>query len=314
MKFGYILLGLFTMFCFSLDLKAQWDGQVSQYWKVKTFFNPAFAAEKDSIQATLLHRQQWVGVENAPKTFILSADMPISFLGRKHGVGIIALNESAGLFKNTSVGGQYVYKKRWKKNLLNVGVQVGFLNIGFDASKIRIPDSQKEDGSEIAGTPAETRVIDGNIGVAWLAPKYYIGISSTHITQPSFELDDGTATSVSRIYYFTAGYNIRLHNPLYELQPSVLVKSDNVVIQYDLTARLVYNKFFNGGVSWRKDDGFVFLLGINILGVDAGYAYDLSTSEIALKSKGSHEFFVRYAMPIKLKKSGQTSHKSVRIL
>ncbi|PXV62792.1 type IX secretion system PorP/SprF family membrane protein [Dysgonomonas alginatilytica] len=314
MKFGYILLALLISFCFSLDLKAQWDGQVSQYWKVKTFFNPAFAAEKDSIQATLLHRQQWVGIENAPKTFILSADMPISFLGRKHGVGIVALTESSGLFKNTSVGAQYVYKKRFKRNLLNVGVQAGFLNIGFDASKIRIPDSQKEDGLEIPSVPAEARVIDGNIGLAWVAPRYYIGISLTHITQPTFELDDGTATLVGRVYYFTAGYNLRLRNPLYELQPSVLVKTDNVVTQYDVTARVVYNKMFNGGISWRKDDGFVFLLGINIFGVDAGYAYDLSTSEIALKSGGSHEFFVRYAMPIKLAKNGQNRHKSVRIL
>ena len=314
MKFGYILLALLISFCFSLDLKAQWDGQVSQYWKVKTFFNPAFAAEKDSLQATLMHRQQWVGVEHAPKTFIMSADMPLNFLGRKHGVGILAMTESVGLFKNASVGGQYVYKKRWKKNVLNVGVQVGFTSIGFDASAIRIPEGQKGEMGDIPSATEQTKVFDGNIGLAWVAPKYYIGVSSTHITEPSFEIDEGGATSIARIYYFTAGYNIRLRNPMYELQPSVLVKTDNVVVKYDVTARVVYNKMFNGGVTWRKDDGFVFLLGINIFGIDAGYAYDLSNSDIAKASGGSHEFFVRYAMPIKLTKSGQNSHKSVRIL
>lgn len=311
MKFGYYLLALLISFCFSLDLKAQWDAQISQYWKVKTFFNPAFAAEKDSIQATLLHRQQWVGVDNAPKTFIVSADMPINFLGRKHGVGILAMSESIGLFKNTSVGAQYVYKKRWKKNILNVGVQLGFTSIGFDASKI---DKADQEDIEDIGATDQTKVFDGNIGVAWVAPNYYIGISSTHITQPSFDVGEDISTYIARTYYFTAGYNLRLGKSLYELQPSVLVKADNTVVQYDATARLVYNKMFNGGVSWRKDDGFVFLLGINIFGIDAGYAYDLSTSDIAVKSKGSHEFFVRYALPIKLSKNGQTSHKSVRIL
>lgn len=311
MKFGYYLLALLISFCFSLDLKAQWDAQISQYWKVKTFFNPAFAAEKDSIQATLLHRQQWVGVDNAPKTFIVSADMPVNFLGRKHGVGILAMSESIGLFKNTSVGAQYVYKKRWKKNILNVGVQLGFTSIGFDASKI---DKADQEDIEDIGATDQTKVFDGNIGVAWVAPNYYIGISSTHITQPSFDVGEDISTYIARTYYFTAGYNLRLGKSLYELQPSVLVKADNTVVQYDATARLVYNKMFNGGVSWRKDDGFVFLLGINIFGIDAGYAYDLSTSDIAVKSKGSHEFFVRYALPIKLSKNGQTSHKSVRIL
>lgn len=311
MKFGYYLLALLISFCFSLDLKAQWDAQVSQYWKVKTFFNPAFGAEKDSIQATLLHRQQWVGVNNAPKTFIVSADMPINFMGRKHGVGILAMSESIGLFKNTLVAGQYVYKKRWKKNILNVGVQVGFTSIGFDASQI---DKAGQEDIEDIGATDQTKVVDGNIGIAWVAPKYYIGISSTHITQPNFDIGDDITTFVARTYYFTAGYNLRLGKSAYEFQPSVLVKADNTVVQYDATARLVYNKMFNGGVSWRKDDGFVFLLGINIFGVDAGYAYDLSTSDIAIKSKGSHEFFVRYAMPIKLSKSGNSSHKSVRIL
>ena len=311
MKFGYYLLALLISFCFSLDLKAQWDAQVSQYWKVKTFFNPAFGAEKDSIQATLLHRQQWVGVDNAPKTFIVSADMPVNFMGRKHGVGILAMSESIGLFKNTSIGAQYVYKKRWKKNILNVGVQLGFTSIGFDASQI---DKAGQEDIEDIGATDQTKVFDGNIGIAWVAPKYYIGISSTHITQPNFEIGDDITTYIARAYYFTAGYNMRLGKSSYELQPSVLIKADNTVVQYDATARLVYKRMFNGGVSWRKDDGWVFLLGINIFGIDAGYAYDLSTSEITVKSKGSHEFFVRYAMPIKLSKSGQTSHKSIRIL
>lgn len=311
MKFGYYVLALLTSFCFSLDLKAQWDAQVSQYWKVKTFYNPAFVAEKDSIQATLLHRQQWVGVNNAPKTFIASADMPIHFMGRKHGVGILAMSESIGLFKNTLIAGQYSYKKRFKKNILNVGVQLGFTNIGFDASKI---DKAGQDDIEDIGTIDETKMFDGNIGIAWIAPKYYIGISSTHITQPSFDLGDDISTNIARAYYFTAGYNLRLSNSLYELQPSVLVKADNTVVQYDVTARLVYNKLFNGGVSWRKDDGLIFLLGINVFGVDAGYAYDLSTSDISVKSKGSHEFFVRYAIPFKLTKNGNNSHKSIRIL
>lgn len=311
MKFGYYLLALLISFCFSLDLKAQWDAQVSQYWKVKTFFNPAFGAEKDSIQATLLHRQQWVGVDNAPKTFIVSADMPVNFMGRKHGVGILAMSESIGLFKNTSIGAQYVYKKRWKKNILNVGVQLGFTSIGFDASQI---DKAGQEDIEDIGATDQTKVFDGNIGIAWVAPKYYIGLSSTHITQPNFDIGDDITTYIARAYYFTAGYNMRLGKSSYELQPSVLIKADNTVVQYDATARLVYKRMFNGGVSWRKDDGWVFLLGINIFGIDAGYAYDLSTSEISVKSKGSHEFFVRYAMPIKLSKSGQTSHKSIRIL
>lgn len=313
MRVGYLVIIISFMFCFSLNLKAQWDPQVSQYWRVKPSFNPSFAGETDTLQASVLHRQQWVGIDNAPKTFIISADMPLRFLGRKHGVGINVITESIGLYKNTTVGAQYVYKKSFKKNMLNIGLQAGYTSIGFDGSLIN--DAGQEDLKDlIKAADSKTGKIDGNFGISWIGPKYYVGVSVTHLFEPSFDIDENLTSYIARAYYLTGGYNIKFRNPLYELQPSVLIKTDAVVVQYDVTARIVYNKMFNGGISWRKDDGFVFLLGVSALGFDAGYAYDLSTSDISKASSGSHEFFLRYIIPMKQKKKGEFSHKSIRIL
>lgn len=314
MRLKYLIALLIVSFVFSFKAMAQWDAQISQYWKFKTFFNPSFVAESDTLQASILNRQQWIGIDNAPKTLIASADMPLHFLERKHGVGILFMKESIGLFSNTSIGGQYTYKKQWKKNVLNIGLQVSYVSVGFDASRIIIPEDQKESIEALPTADAESVAFDANIGVSWITPKYYVGISSTHITEPKFDIDDNFSSYIPRIYYFTAGYNVKFRNPMYEFRPSVLIKSDVTVTQYDFTARLVYNKMFNGGVTWRKDDGFVFLLGANILGFDAGYAFDLSTSEISKASKGTHEFFLRYTIPMIKSKKGQNRHKSVRIL
>lgn len=313
MKVSYSLLILTVFFTFSLNIKAQWDPQISQYWRTKTFFNPAFAAENDTLQASILHRMQWVGIDNAPRTSIVSADMPVNFLGRKHGVGLVVMTESIGLFKNINVGGQYVYKKQIRRNTLNIGVQVSYNSVGFDATRINTAEQEDLEGL-IEEVNSQSSKIDGNIGVSWNGPNYYLGLSATHLFQPAFDIDENLTSYVARVYYFTGGYNFKLRNPLYELQPSVLVKADETVFQCDVTARMVYNKMFNGGISWRKDDGFVFLLGMNFLGFDAGYAFDLSTSEISKASNGTHEFFLRYTIPIKQKKSGQYSHKSIRLL
>jgi len=312
MKLKYLLITLFSVACL-MPAYGQWDAQISQYWRAKTYFNPAFAGETENLQATILHRQQWVGISNAPKTLIVMGDMPLNFLGRVHGIGAIMTTESIGLFSNTTMGGQYAYKKKIKKNMLNIGVQIGIARTGFDASKIDVIWKDEEDEA-IPTNSDQASSFDANFGASWIAPNYYVGLSATHITEPSFELNETYSSFISRTYYFTAGYNIELRNSLIELQPSVLVKSDAVVTQYDVTGRIVYNKMFNGGISWRKDDGFVFLLGIKYKGFDAGYAYDLSTSEISKVSSGSHEFFVRYSMPIKLGKTEKNSHKSVRIL
>jgi len=315
MRVCYSFFILICVFFISLDLSAQWDPQVSQYWRTKTYFNPSFAAESDTLQASILHRQQWLGIEKAPKTSIVSADMPLDFLGRRHGVGIVVVTESAGLLRNTTVSAQYAYKKKWKKNTINIGLQAGYASIGFDGAGIEIPKDQTEYEEWISGKEnIQSGRFDAGIGISWQGPNYYLGVSVTHLLEPTFDVDDEITSYVPRTYYFTGGYNIKLRNSLFELQPSVLAKTDGVLFQYDITARAVYNKLFNGGLSWRKDDGFVFLLGINIFGFDAGYAFDLSTSEIAKASNGTHEFFLRYTIPMKKKKSGRYPHKSIRIL
>lgn len=324
------LLIILLLFVCALGVYAQWDAQISQYWQIKNYYNPAFAGETNNLQMTGLYRHQWTGIKNAPKTFIGTGDMPIKFMGMVHGVGANIMTESIGLYKNNSYGLQYAFKKNWKKwknNYLNIGVQLGMMNISFDPSGIITPDEGGEDDPVIPTGDAKADFFDANLGVTWITPKYYAGFSVTHLTQPKYELggsSSGTGSTsteteessayVARTFYLIGGYNIQFRNPLYELQPSFLVKTDNVVMQYDVTLRMIYNKMFNGGVSWRKDDGFVFLLGFSYKGFDAGYAYDLSTSEISKVSGGSHEIFLRYSMPIKLDKGEKKGHKSIRIL
>ncbi|NDW08401.1 type IX secretion system membrane protein PorP/SprF [Dysgonomonas sp. 520] len=316
MQLRTLILLFSVCMCFA-EVHAQWDTQISQYWRIKTYYNPSFAGEIDSLHVGGLHRQQWVGIDNAPKATIISADMPFNFLDRKHGVGALVVTESKGLFKNTTMSGQYVYKKKFKKNLLNVGIQLGIANISFDAAGIEIPDSNDHDkGDEgIPGSDADnSSAFDMGLGVSWIAPNYYVGFSATHVMEPNITLDKTRSAYIPRTFYLTGGYNIKLRNPLIELQPSFLVKSDLVATQIDVTARAVYNKMFNGGISWRKDDGFIFLLGVTFRNFDVGYAYDLSTSAISTVSKGTHEFFVRYAMPLNLDKPKKNRRKSVRVL
>lgn len=314
MNLRYLTLFVVCLICCVPAAYAQWDAQISQYWVVKPYYNPAFAGATSNLEVTGLHRQQWIGITNAPKTTIISGNMPMKFLGRTHGVGVLVMTESIGLFKNTSFNGQYVYKKKFGKNMLNGGVQLGLFNINFDASKIHIPPGQEGEIEKPTSSGEKSSAFDASIGLSWIAPNYYAGISIAHPLEPTFDIDDTHSSYIAKTYYLTGGYNIQLRNPLYELQPSFLVKSDGVLTQYDVTARMVYNKMFNGGLSWRKDDGFVFLLGITIKGFDAGYAYDLSTSAISKASSGSHELFLRYSMPINLTKGKKNGHKSVRIL
>lgn len=312
MKIRFIIVFLFILNLGFQSLYGQWDAQFSQYWQSKTYYNPSFVGGSQNIDVWGTHRMQWVGARGAPKSTILAADMPLSFLGKSHGVGMLFFNEKIGLFSNTTFAGQYAYQFKFKNNKrLNFGLQLAMTDIEFDATDI-IVFNETETGEDLP-TGTGDKTFDLSLGVSWVTPLYYVGFSTTHVWEPSFELDENTRSFIGRAYYLVGGGNIKLNNSLLNLQPSFLLKSDAITTQLDVTARIEYNEMFNGGVSWRKGDGFVFLLGIKLKNIEGGYSYDLSTSAIGKASNGSHEFFVRYKIPLKApKKEGR--HKSIRIL
>jgi type IX secretion system PorP/SprF family membrane protein len=298
-------------------LYAQWDPQISQYWAARPLYNPAFTGESDSIQISLLDRQQWVGMDGAPKTLLATVSTPFNFMGRRHGGGFMLMTETIGLFSNTTISGQYAYKKTIKKNVLDVGLQINISTLNFDASKIHIPDAEGFSSNDEAipqSMSEAANVFDASLGVSWRAPQYYIGLSASHLWEPAFELDEQHSTYLPRTYYFTTGCNISFKNSLIELLPSLLLKSDLVVTQFELTARARYNKMFNGGLSYRWNDGFIVSLGIAFRSIEAGYAFDLSTSAIMKAANGSHELYLRYSLPIDLSAPNKNKYKSVRLL
>lgn len=156
--------------------------------------------------------------------------------------------------------------------------------------------------------------MDMNFGLYYTRKDLYAGFGITHITQPEIKLNEYASTFISSTYNLTAGYNIQLNNPLFELQPSVFLKTDMQSFQTDITARLLYNKMFNGGFSWRVKEAVVFLVGAKFGNIQVGYAYDFPTSPILKGSSGSHELMVNYQIKLQKTKAGKNRHKSVRIL
>lgn len=323
------LLSLFFFFIVgTTSLFAQWDSNISQYWNMKNFYNPAFIGQRQAIEASLLHRRQWVGVTRAPNTSVVSLNMPLKFLDKQHGVGVLMTNDRVGLFSNTSFMGQYAFQLNFKKGKrLHLGLMGGMFNVNFDASKIEVidnsntptdpsnPNNGNSSGGETALPQGEysDKVPDAGIGAAWITPRYYVGVSVNHLWSPKFSISANSKSQISRTYYLVAGYNFSMFTPLLSIQPSLFYRTDEVFHQIDLTLRFEYKKIFNAGVSWRRDDGFIFLLGAKLKNIEAGYSYDLSSSAMRRVSSGSHEIFLKYSMPIN-KPKHKEPQKSIRLL
>ena len=332
----------------SSSLKAQFDTQLSNYWATISYYNPAYAGQSRNLEATLMNRIQWMGMENTntPRTTILTANMPYQLLGRIHGVGAVMYNDRSGLFSVTAYYGQYAWKKKMLKGDFSIGLQGGYITQSFDGAGVDIkpPDGGNDyhspDDEAIPTTPVSGNSIDASFGIFYTKEKekWFAGLSVNHLLKPNIDLDENHIYEIPRSYYFVAGYNIQSNNPLLELRPTVLLTTMEMSSLYldpdslterietntlkamlrnsqvDVSVRLIYDKKFWGGLSYRYGDAIVLMLGGKFKEIEAGYAYDFPVSRIIKVSTGSHELFLRYNMELDLKKKGKYKHKSVRIL
>ena len=297
---------------------AQVDAQLTQYWAVPAYYNPAATGNIDFIHISAGARLQWVGVRHAPMTFMAMADMPFKFLGRRWGTGVVLQQESMGLYKSVHAHAQLAWKKQMLGGTLSVGLQPGMINETFDGTKVIMPEGDEEhqgtDDAIPTGTVGGT-AFDISGGVMFTHKWFWASASVAHITAPTitmkvendeekqYEFDAG------RVFYFMAGSNIPIKNTLFEVMPSVMVKSDLQFWQAEATARVRYNKFLSLGVGYRYNDAVSVMVGADYKNFFFGYSYDYTTSAIRT-SGGSHEVFLKLDMGEK----NRNSHKSIRIM
>ena len=305
---------------------AQSDGVMTQYYEVPTYYNPAAAGETDFVKIIGGSRLQWVGIEKAPKTFLMTADMPVRLFGKRFGIGAVVRQESRGLYSDMAAGIQAGYKFRLLKGEFTIALQAGMVNETFKGSEVYIPGDDDyhqptDDGiptSDLTGTS-----FDMGLGVWYTHKWFYAGLSCTHITSPSIGLTmEGSESTeaqsyefnVGRTLYFTAGSNIPIKNTLFEVMPSVLVKSDFTFTQAEVTARIRYNKFLSGGIGYRYQDAVSLMLGVDFRNFYLGYSYDYPTSAISRARSGSHEIFAGYKLKLDFSDKNRHRHKSIRIM
>ncbi|MDR1918716.1 MAG: type IX secretion system membrane protein PorP/SprF [Tannerellaceae bacterium] len=295
---------------------AQYDAQFSHYMMAMGYYNPAFAGTNGDLSILGLHRQQWVGMPGAPQTTFFNVDMPFALGKTQTGVGATLFTETIGLFSNSHVAVQLAYKRQLFGGTLSLGAQIGLASITFDGTKVEIPednDYHQTEDEAIPRSEVNGMALDLNAGIYYTHKKFYLGLASTHLWEPQLELDENISTYIPRAYNLTGGYNIQLKNPLFEVQPSVFLKTDLQSFQTDVTVRVVYNKMFSGGLSWRGYEAIV-MLGAAFENVEVGYAYDFPTGPLLKASSGSHEVMLRYKIKLNKGKTGNYRHKSVRIL
>lgn len=307
------LLFLILLILGATNIYAQQDPQYSQYMYNNMIINPGYAGSEDAISAALLHREEMVGMPGHQSISVFHVNTPFKLFNANHGVGVSILNDNIAFNKN--IGGSLSYAFRMPiKNIgkLGIGISGGFQNQALDATW-SAGDAPSTDLS--IPQPKESEMsYDLALGIFYKTENLYLGVSATHLTAPKIKYQTSSVI-LKRHYYLSAGYNVVLPNPAFEFQPSVLVATDGVISNVDISSSILYNKRLWGGVSYRLGAAIVGMVGIQLFnGVRIGYSFDYSTSSALNKnSGGTHELMVSYSFTVS-KERIPHKYKSVRFL
>jgi type IX secretion system PorP/SprF family membrane protein len=307
---------LFLYIIAILAANAQQDPQFTFNKMTQLAVNPGYAGNDGVVNGLILNRYQWVGIEGAPKTLLFSVGGGTEIFGVPSGVGLNILSDELGFQKNISVSIDYAYRKKISWGNLGIGASLGFYNMAINGEWITPEGGNWTPYESDPGVPegdVSQMALDLGMGIYLSSTDYYVGASVTHLNQPSLVFGEQARTYLARHYYLSAGYNISLADPLFEIQPSVLFKTDLVSYQADMTIDLVYKKRYSAGLNYRINDAVGVLLGFEMVnGLRIGYAYDIMTSALARYGDGSQEIYLGYSFDFG--KNRRKKYKSVRFL
>ena len=304
---------LTLLFGSALGVMAQYDPSFSHYWAMETAYNPAAAGKQDKINAVVAYNMSLVGFENNPRTMYFTGDMPFYALGAYHGVGLQMINDDIGAFSHKKFSVMYAYKRKLFGGTLSIGIQPSMVSEALNGSKLDFVD---KDDEALTTSDVNGSAFDLNIGLYYKRKNWYAGLSVQHVTAPTVEIGETNELAIKQSYYLTGGCNIRLRNPFFTIQPSLMARYDGVSYRADVTSRLTYTyekRVMYAGVGYSPTNSFTVYLGGMFHGIMLGYSYEVFTSTIPV-GNGSHELFAGYQTDLNLFKKGRNRHQSVRLL
>ena len=317
---------LCAVLCGVLVAQAQFDPQIGQYMFMRSTYNPAAIGEGDLMRVYGSHRMQFTGISDAPMTTYFSFSSPFVIGKTKHAASVRFMNDKFGLFSNQSFFAGYAYRLKLGKGYLNIGADLGFMNLTFAVDSINIGNiAGVEDNAyhtetdnaipEASGQNGVSGMgFDMSFGVYYSAPTWWAGVSYGHLTQPKLQWSEKTEISVRGTFYAAGGYNWRLRNKKWMLMPSAMVQTDFLSWDVNLTMLAQLNDRYRFGLGYRIAGSVDILLGMDIInGLQIGYTYELPANGLIRESYGSHELYLAYGFNI-LKPKRTNRYKSVRYL
>lgn len=285
----------------SITANAQQDSQFTQYMYNTNAINPAYAGSRGALSIYGVHREQWVGLNGAPKTNTFSISTPIK--NSKIGLGISFVNDEIGIMKDNtlSLDLSYTIDLDNYDNKLSFGIKgsANLLDVAYSDLDLYNPNDPF-----LTGDISSQFSPNIGAGIYYHGTRSYLGLSVPNFLKADHYDDNIYATVQQRMHFNLMGGYVFDLNPNLKFKPAFLLKAvEGAPLQTDLTANFLINNKLTLGGAYRWDAAWSALAAFQVTdGLMIGYSYDGDTNRLVHYNSGSHEIFIRFELFNKFKR------------
>ncbi|MEN8136833.1 MAG: PorP/SprF family type IX secretion system membrane protein [Bacteroidota bacterium] len=270
-------------------------------------YNPALSGVDTEIPVfTMMHRNQWTGVDGAPETSLISFNGIMS--DKNVGYAAYLYNDISGILRTTSAYGNYSFSFDVVDDFrIALGLSAGIINKGLNVARANVDDrSDPALGDYTAGKT----VFDFNAGINLSYMNFDFGFAVPQLfAQPIdyaqnlgdnsvvYKLDRHFVGSLKYTYDFEIASLGKLGKEA-SLVPQVITRVvSNVPVQVDAHLMLELRQLGWIGAGYRTDMGPMANLGVNLTDdLSAGYAYEFNVSNVSSQLGSTHELSLIYKL------------------
>ena len=286
-------------------LYAQRSPLVRQWQEAHAYICPAAIALSDEQRILGLYSYE----ERQSSLYGAMTDLPISLLGREHGVGAGVMNSTRGLTSGTEFAARYAWLQGLLGGRLQIGLEGVLARTAFDGARALeegITDPQ------LPTTKVEGKAFDLGLGLYWRGAGLSIGLSAQHLLGAEVYLTDRYQLHLPQSYSASISYRLGQVSTGLSWEGSLLgMYRENSGYRGDLGLRAWWRGRFVLGAVYRWDRAVGIQLGASLSRLYLGYQGELSTQH---REQPHHELLVSYSFPLSRQRGRPQHYKSVRLL
>lgn len=292
---------LMCLIClFSLQSVAQIETMSNMYRFNPQILSPVQAGSTPNSEVIFMHRNQWVGMEGAPRTYSLTGNIK---WGAKKGIGLMGIVDEVGPMRATTFSADFAYHTRlsdqWK---LSGGIRLSMANLVLNLSNVRLTNN-----SDLFFQGDRSTGIQPNAGFGLRVSKgdgFYASVSMPRLGMYNFGAYNGSFKDTKYVFA-SVGTRVIIGGEVinkqgeqvsrFTLYPSVMSRiAVDVPFSWDLNLQASIRDKLDLGISYRKDDSYGFRAGIQATKkYYVTYLFEKPISSMQKVASQTHEFAVR---------------------